>query len=65
VYSWPRNRYNRPMEARRPGWFRRMVRRVKYLSLALLFLLVPFAGAFHPKLRRRQDPDEKEIGGKV
>ncbi len=30
--------------------------------LIVLFLVVPFAGAFHPKLRTREDPDEKEIG---
>ncbi len=37
-------------------------RRVKSAVLIALFLLVPFAGAFHPKLRKRQDPEEKEIG---
>jgi hypothetical protein len=36
--------------------------RLKKFFLIALFLLVPFAGAFHPKLRRREDPDEKEIG---
>lgn len=39
-----------------------MLKRLKNGMLIVLFLLVPFAGAFHPKLRQRQDPDEKEIG---
>ena len=39
-----------------------MLSRLKKILLLGLFLLVPFAGAFHPKLRRRDDPDEKEIG---
>jgi hypothetical protein len=36
--------------------------RVKNFFLILLFLLVPLAGAFHPKLRRKEDPEGKEIG---
>jgi hypothetical protein len=39
-----------------------MLRRLKNGALVFLFLLVPFAGAFHPKIRKREDPDEKEIG---
>ena len=39
-----------------------MLQRLKNGILVVLFLLVPFAGAFHPKLRKREDPDEKEIG---
>jgi hypothetical protein len=35
---------------------------VKNFFLILLFLLVPLTGAFHPKLRRREDPEENEIG---
>lgn len=41
---------------------KKMRLRLKNFFLMVLFLLVPFAGAFHPKLLRRQDPDEKEIG---
>jgi hypothetical protein len=41
---------------------KRTLLRLKSGVLIVLFLLVPFAGAFHPKLRRREDPDEKEIG---
>lgn len=52
------------MNPRSPGSFKRTWRRVRNFFLALLFLLVPFAGAFHPKLRRREDPDDKEIGDK-
>jgi len=38
------------------------LRRLRSAVLIALFLLVPFAGAFHPKLRKRRDPDEKESG---
>jgi cytochrome b561 len=38
--------------------------RLKHGILVALFILVPFAGAFHPKLRNRENPDEKEIGAK-
>jgi hypothetical protein len=41
---------------------RKILSRVKNFFLIALFILVPFAGAFHPKLRRREDPEEKEIG---
>jgi hypothetical protein len=44
------------------GSLKRALLRLKGGGLILLFLLIPFAGAFHPKLRRREDPDEKEIG---
>jgi hypothetical protein len=42
---------------------KRMLQRLKKGILIVLFLLVPFAGAFHPKIRKREDRDEKEIGG--
>ncbi len=41
---------------------KKVLLRLKNILLIGLFLLVPFAGAFHPKLRRREDPDEKETG---
>jgi hypothetical protein len=44
------------------GTVKKALRRLKSGLLIALFLLVPFAGAFHPKLRRRRDPEEKEIG---
>jgi len=44
------------------GTIKRILLRLRTGALIVLFLLVPFAGAFHPKLRRREDPDEKEIG---
>ena len=47
---------------RKTGKARKIFSRVKNFFLIALFILVPFAGAFHPKLRQRQDPDEKEIG---
>ncbi len=40
----------------------RIFRCLKHGILAALFILIPFAGAFHPKLRNRENPDEKEIG---
>jgi cytochrome b561 len=40
----------------------RILARVKHSVLIALFILVPFAGAFHPKLRKRENPEEKEIG---
>lgn len=40
----------------------RILARLKHGALIALFILVPFAGAFHPKLRKRENPDEKEIG---
>jgi hypothetical protein len=46
------------------GSLKRVLLSLKNGVLIVLFLLVPFAGAFHPKLRRREDPDEKEIGTK-
>jgi hypothetical protein len=39
-------------------------RRLKGGLLVALFLLVPFAGAFHPKMKKRDSPDGKEIGEK-
>jgi hypothetical protein len=53
------------MTNRSPGKLRKSLSRVKNFFLVLLFLLVPFAGAFHPKIKRREDPEEKEIGDKV
>jgi hypothetical protein len=50
------------MAAREPGKLRKSASRVKNFFLIILFLLVPLAGAFHPKLRRKEDPEEKEIG---
>jgi hypothetical protein len=44
------------------GSLKRILLRLKNGVLIVLFLLVPFAGAFHPKIRKREDPDEKEIG---
>jgi hypothetical protein len=44
------------------GSLKKALRRLKSGLLIALFLLVPFAGAFHPKLRKRRDPEEKEIG---
>ena len=46
------------------GSLKRILLRLKNGVLIALFLLVPFAGAFHPKLRKREDPEEKEIGTK-
>jgi cytochrome b561 len=40
----------------------RILARLKHGLLIALFILVPFAGAFHPKLRKRENPDDKEIG---
>ncbi|MBE0664807.1 MAG: hypothetical protein IH584_03225 [Candidatus Aminicenantes bacterium] len=51
---------DRPIPAK--AALKKMLSRLKNFFLIGLFLLVPFAGAFHSKLRRRQDPDEKEIG---
>lgn len=59
------NGYNRSMEPRSPGLLRRIAKQAKNIFLALLFLLVPVAGAFHPRLRRKADPDEKETGDKM
>jgi hypothetical protein len=50
------------MDRENPGMARRSLRRVKNFFLLLLFLVIPFAGVFHPKIRRREGPDEKEIG---
>lgn len=56
--------YNRPMESQRPktGKIREILSQMKNFFLIALFILVPFAGAFHPKIKKREDPDEKEIG---
>jgi cytochrome b561 len=43
------------------GW-QRILARLKHGALIALFILVPFAGAFHPKLRKKENPEEKEIG---
>jgi len=50
------------MEREKPKMANRSLRRGKNFHLLLLFLIIPFAGMFHPKIQRREDPDEKEIG---
>ena len=40
----------------------KLLARLKHGILIALFILVPFAGAFHPKLRKQENPDEKEVG---
>jgi cytochrome b561 len=50
------------MAAREPGKLNKWASKVKNYFLILLFLFVPLAGAFHPKLRRKEDPEGKEIG---
>lgn len=42
--------------------FSKILARLKHGILIALFILVPFAGAFHPKLRKRENPSDKEIG---
>lgn len=54
--------YNGYMVAKDPEKPGKGASKVKNFFLILLFLLVPLAGAFHPKLRRKEDPEEKEIG---
>jgi len=39
----------------------KILARLKHGILVALFILVPFAGAFHPKIQKRDTPDEKEI----
>jgi hypothetical protein len=39
----------------------RILARIKHGALITLFIVVPFAGAFHPKLQKRGNPDDKEI----
>jgi hypothetical protein len=46
------------------GPLRKLFLSLKNGALVALLLLVPFAGAFHPKIRRREHRDEKEIGAK-
>jgi hypothetical protein len=50
------------MASSEPGKLSRGASKVKNFFLIILFLLVPLAGAFHPKLRRKEDPEGKEIG---
>jgi hypothetical protein len=50
------------MERKNSGMARRSLRKTKNFLLLLLFLIIPFAGMFHPKIRGREDRDEKEIG---
>jgi cytochrome b561 len=40
----------------------KLLSRLKHGILIALFILVPFAGAFHQKVRKRESPGEKEIG---
>jgi hypothetical protein len=42
--------------------FSKILARLKQGILFALFILIPFAGAFHPKLRKRENPEDKEIG---
>jgi len=53
------------MEKENPGTASRSLSKVKNFLLLLLFLVIPFAGMFHPKIQRREDRDEKEIGDGV
>jgi cytochrome b561 len=46
----------------RKSLFSRIFARFKHGILVVLLILVPFAGAFHPKLHKRENPDDKEIG---
>jgi hypothetical protein len=50
------------MAAKNHRKLRKGASKVKNFLLIILFLLVPLAGAFHPKLRRQEDPEEKETG---
>ena len=52
------------MPSTRPaeGPLQRILLRLRNGALIVLFLLVPSAGAFQPQIRRRDGPDEKEIG---
>jgi hypothetical protein len=54
--------YNGCMVAQGSEKPKKGVSKVKNFFLIILFLLVPLAGAFHPKLRRKEDPEGKEIG---
>jgi cytochrome b561 len=40
----------------------KILARLKHGILVTLFILVPFAGAFHSRLQKRENPDDKEIG---
>lgn len=42
--------------------FAKMVAWLKHGILIFLLILVPFAGAFHPKSQKKEHADEKEIG---
>jgi hypothetical protein len=50
------------MPAPLPGKLKSALRKMKNFALVVLFLLVPVAGAFHPRLGRKEGPEEKEIG---
>jgi hypothetical protein len=52
------------METKEAGKMRRGLRMAKNFLLMLLFLVIPVAGAFHPKIRRRGERDGEEIGNK-
>jgi hypothetical protein len=60
----PPGRYNGGMETKEAGKMRRGLRMAKNFLLMLLFLVIPVAGAFHPKIRRRGERDGEEIGNK-
>jgi len=57
--------YNGVMASENPGVASRGLSKVKNFLLLLLFLVIPLAGMFHPKIQRREDRDEKEIGDGV
>jgi cytochrome b561 len=40
----------------------RILARLKHGILIALLILIPFAGVFHPKLRKQENPEDKEIG---
>jgi hypothetical protein len=51
---------HRPSPANGP--LRKLLLRLKNGALVAPLLLVPFAAAFHPRIRRRDHPDDKEVG---
>jgi len=57
--------YNGIMDKEKPGTANSSLSKVKNFLLLLLFLVIPLAGMFHPKIQRREDRDEKEIGDGV
>jgi hypothetical protein len=43
---------------------RKVLVRLRHGLLMALFLMIPVAGAFHPRMKKKDTPDEKEIGSK-